>query len=334
MKKRLFTYLLILFTGSALHAQNVEPSCTIDRDTILAGQPIRLELSLKTPDTYSVTWNIWEDTLSATVELVDRNFEKKEKNTGKGFKKHTQLLNITSFEPGENEIPSLPIVFSNSDSLTFTAYTEPLYFYVRQTEVDTSLAIRDLKKPLSEPVTFKEASSYAGLAAIIAAIVLAIIFIVRRTKSKEPIIPVRKEPEIPAIDTARTEMCMLKLKQLWQVGKIKEYYTELTDIVRKYIEGQFKVQAVELTSSEILEGIRPLKINSQAYSKLKETLEIADLVKFAKFAPSNTDNDLYYTYAETFIEESYAHFIDEQRKQEELEREAGTKAETEKEVAE
>lgn len=334
MKKRLFTYLLFLLTVSTLQAQIVEPSCTIDRDTILAGQPIRLELSLKTPDTYNVVWNIWEDTLSAAVELVDRNFEKKEQSAGKGFRKYTQLLNITSFEPGENEIPSLPIEFSNSDSLTFTAYTEPLYFYVRQTEVDTSLAIRDLKKPLNEPVTFKEASSYTGLVLIIAAIVLAIIYIVHRVKSKEPIIPVKKEPGIPAIDTARAEMGELKLKQLWQVGKIKEYYTELTDIVRKYIEGQFKVQAVELTSSEILEGIKPLKINDQAYSKLKETLEVSDLVKFAKYAPSNTDNDLYYTYTESFIEESYAHFLDEQRKQEELEEEAKQKTEAEKEVAE
>ena len=325
MKKNTFIYLFLLLLSTTLQAQNIEPQSTIDRDTILAGQPIHLELSLRTPDNYNVEWNMWEDTLSATVELVDRKFENKKQKAGKGYCKHSQTLTITSFESGENEIPSLPIRFkANDDSITFTTYTEPLYFYVSPTEVDTSLNIRDLKEPLAEPITIAEATSYLGLIVIVAAILLVIIYIIRKVQSKEPIIPNKEEPDIPAIDTARAEMSELKLKQLWQVGKIKEYYTELTDIVRKYIEGQFKVQAVELTSSEILDGIKPLKINDQAYNKLKETLEIADLVKFAKYAPSATDNDICYTYTETFIEESYAHFLDEQRKQAELEQEINT----------
>ena len=90
---------------------------------------------------------------------------------------------------------------------------------------------------------------------------------------------------------AINELEGLKLRKLWQAGKTKDFYTELTDIIRVYIEGRFGVKAVEMTTDEIMEGIRNTDITRESIDKLGRTLVLADLVKFAKEKPLPLDND-------------------------------------------
>lgn len=331
MRNLLATFMLLLaLSGTQLKAQNIEATATANRDTISAGQPIEFVTRLVTPENCQPEWNDFGDTLTSTIELVDLDIERKTKKE-KGSVVHTQKLTITSFELGDNSIPSIPLRYSfdDDDSLSLTAYTNPIQFYVRPIDVDTTQAFRDIKEPLRQPITLKETVNYTGIIIICAALVLIILFIIRKVRNKEHIIPEKPEPVIPAIVTARSEMDALKTKQLWQTGHTKEYYTELTGIARKYIEGQFGVQAVELTSQEILTNIKPIGFDTQTYEKLKETLETSDFVKFAKYTPSPEENEMYLTKTERFIEESYAHYTEEQRKKEE---QAKDMADTEKEA--
>jgi hypothetical protein len=94
------------------------------------------------------------------------------------------------------------------------------------------------------------------------------------------------------------------LKKLWQADRVKDYYSELTDIVREYIEAQFGVQAVEMTTDEILYGLRGISINAQAMGKLSNTLQTADLVKFAKANPHALENDTALSYSVDFVKET------------------------------
>jgi len=87
---------------------------------------------------------------------------------------------------------------------------------------------------------------------------------------------------------------------------VKEYYTELTDILREYIEERFDVAAIEMTSSEILDGLVPKNINDQAMQKLKGSLELSDLVKFAKASPTALENDTCLNNGVDFITETKA----------------------------
>ena len=127
-----------------------------------------------------------------------------------------------------------------------------------------------------------------------------------------------KKPLIPAIITAREKMGLLKEKNLWQEGKVKEYYTDLTDIAREYLEGQFSIDAVEMTSDEILEEVKAIRLEDRTLGKLRETLTMADLVKFAKAFPTPSDNETSFSNVNAFIEESYEFFqAEEKRKAEE-----------------
>ena len=127
-------------------------------------------------------------------------------------------------------------------------------------------------------------------------------------------------------------MSQLKDANLWQSGKSKEYYTYLTDIAREYLEGQFNIDAIEMTSDEILEEVKKLQIDKLILSKLEHTLTTADLVKFAKANPSPTENETAFSDINSFVEESYIfHQEMEKKKAEEAK---AKKNDTEKEVAE
>ena len=88
-------------------------------------------------------------------------------------------------------------------------------------------------------------------------------------------------PHIQALEALEE----LKKEKLWQSGKVKEYHSILTEIVRIYIEDRFHIPAIELTTNEILHSFQKVMIDAQLKDKLKYILELADLVKFAKAQP-------------------------------------------------
>jgi len=91
---------------------------------------------------------------------------------------------------------------------------------------------------------------------------------------------------------------------LWQSGKLKDYYTDITDIMKEYFTDRFDFDAWEMTSDEILERLQQEKLNAQAMGKLKEALELSDLVKFAKAVPSPLENETTLNYCVDFVNES------------------------------
>lgn len=88
--------------------------------------------------------------------------------------------------------------------------------------------------------------------------------------------------------------------------KSKAYYTELTDIVRIYLENEFEVDAMEMTSDEIKNAIKNITvIHVSDQKKLVETMNAADLVKFAKSKPLQHENDLNWNNILEFVKGSH-----------------------------
>ena len=123
-------------------------------------------------------------------------------------------------------------------------------------------------------------------------------------------------PVIPPYDKAVDDLKRLREEKMWQSGKVKEYFSSLTDIAREYIEGQFGVNAIEMTTDDILEEIKPLHFSKETYNKLKDTMEVADLVKFAKYSASTLESDTALSSMTEFVNESYAHYQELKSKEE------------------
>jgi hypothetical protein len=221
-----------------------------------------------------------------------------------------QTLMVTSFDSGFYALSPLRFPYHlEGDTTTYFTQTPAVWLEVATVEVDTTKAFYDIKPLIAAPLTWREILTYAAwiLGGLIAAggLIWLIIFLRKKYRKKATdAVPLPPKPKIPPHITALEELEALRLKKLWQADRVKDYYSELTDIVREYIEAQFGVQAVEMTTDEILYGLKNTGINPQAMGKLSGTLQTADLVKFAKATPHALENDTALSYSVDFVQET------------------------------
>jgi hypothetical protein len=111
------------------------------------------------------------------------------------------------------------------------------------------------------------------------------------------------KPKEPAHIIALRELDRIKNEKLWQKDKIKEFYSDVTETLRIYIEDRFDIPAMEQTTDEILTNFKYRKelINEKLFGNLSQILSLADLVKFAKYIPLPDDNNMTLVEAYFFV---------------------------------
>jgi hypothetical protein len=119
---------------------------------------------------------------------------------------------------------------------------------------------------------------------------------------RNPLKPEKKR--LPPYEEAIINLEALKQRQLWQNGQEKEYFTGLTDILRVYIDRRFGINAVEMTSSEIVRTLKQRNETRAVNEQLTMILEMADIVKFAAVRPLADDNEMAYQRAVNFVEQT------------------------------
>lgn len=193
---------------------------------------------------------------------------------------------LTGFDSGAFYIPQQQIFVKNQAFLT-----DSLLINIATIAIDTlkvkKFPIKSIKE---EPYTFDDFRIYIYLILAIIAIIGFWIywFVIRKRKETEDAPTYRT---LPPFEEAILRLNELDEKLLWQNNKIKEYYSELTEIVRGYIERELKVPALENTTDEVLAMIKDFKnadsieTSKETIKKLKDLLQEADLVKFAKSKP-------------------------------------------------
>ena len=203
--------------------------------------------------------------------------------------------------------------------LRMKAFTDPVRLYVTTITVDTTQAFRPIVPPVEQPVSMKEVFPWILGVLVVALLGLVIWYVLKHRKPRvdENGEPVRGRVT-PPYDKAIGDLESLKQQKLWQVGKVKEYYSSLSDIAREYIEGQFNVNAVEMTTDDILRDVRELRFDQEIYDKLKDTMELSDLVKFAKYTTSPLENDNAMSDMTDFVNKSYEHYQALKAKEEEV----------------
>jgi len=126
----------------------------------------------------------------------------------------------------------------------------------------------------------------------------------RKRKKDEPVFKTSTKPKVPPHRIALDALDNLRYKKVWQSGLIKDYHTELTDIIRDYISNRFYIHALEMTTDEILEALDGTSTNDQAKQKIRQTFTMADLVKFAKMQPLPLEHDTSLNNAIDFVNET------------------------------
>lgn len=304
MKIKTLWFIAILLTSCMLvNAQEFKATAVLDSNRILIGDQIHVDFTVTTPQKANfIMPNITQERLSECgLDLVsktktDTTFE------GNTIRYH-QRWTITAFDSGNFVFPSIALLSPDSQLL---AQSQPLFIEVNTVAVDTTAAIRDIKPYAKVPLTFKEILPYLliGLATA-TVIVLLVWFIVKHERKRKPQkVVVKAKPKVKPHITALKELEKLKLKKLWQNGQIKQYYSELTDIIRTYIDGRYDINAMEMISSDILNELDEMGLPQSLRRELEQTLTTADLVKFAKMEPLPDDHDRCFNQALDFVNQT------------------------------
>ena len=326
MKRTLLLLLATLAITVGLKAQQVETEGKVASTEVQVGKPFTLDLSLKVPYGWFVEWNDFAiDTLSEQIDILKRGEVVRTADADSNVIVQQQLTLMT-FDTGRVQVPAVGLKYASSfDAPTrLTAYTEPIDLRVTTMAVDTTMAYKPIVEPLAAPVQMKEFFPWILGLLLAALLAFGVWYWLKHRKPKvDAEGNIITGPVIPPYDKAVDDLKRLREEKMWQSGKVKEYFSSLTDIAREYIEGQFGVNAVEMTTDDILEEVRPLHFPQEVYNKLKETMEVADLVKFAKYSASAFESDTSLNNMTDFVNASYAQY--QKRKAEEEARQAQTK---------
>ena len=241
----------------------------VDTNTIFIGQQAEIKISNKIKNLEF--WPNYKDTLVKGLEIIQSDFDTLSEEI-------TQKIIITSWDSGSYYIP--PIKFSA------TSKSNALVINVLLIDVDANSELNDIKGPLDDNVGW----NYIWTWLVIALIILLSIFAYKKyfTKKKKTLVD-KKKILSPAHVVALNALKKLENKKLIDKKDIKEYYSSISEIIRRYIENRFNLPALELTTYEILVFIKD-NIKKEESKSLKNILEISDLVKFAKKIPDQNEN--------------------------------------------
>ncbi|MGB0891909.1 MAG: hypothetical protein ACPGUU_06115 [Flavobacteriaceae bacterium] len=269
-----FFFLFSFFFFSALGQERIVKA-EIDTTNIRIGEQFKLKISV------DEIQNVIIPKLQLKgLEIIDSSKVDTVKNS------LVRKYILTGFDSGAFYIPQQQIFVKNQAFLT-----DSLLVNVATIAIDTTKVKKfPIKSIKSEPYTYDDFKIYVYL--LLAALLIIGFwiywFVIRKQKQEEEQETYRA---LPPYEEAIYRLNELDEKLLWQNNKVKEYYSELTEIVRGYIERELKVPALENTTDEVLEMLGDFKkaetieASKETLNKLKELLREADLVKFAKSKP-------------------------------------------------
>lgn len=191
---------------------------------------------------------------------------------------------VAPFEEGEMMLPPLSAVRINPDGKADTLQFDPSTLDVVPLQVDTAtFQVKNLKAQIKYPVTFKELLPWIGGALLLAAIVVLVIFLVKKFGKKGAEKVVSSDP---AYIVALRELEKYRGDALWAPDKQKQFYSGITDALKVYMEDRYSIDAPEMTTAELFSALKK-ELGADLYEPLKEMFEEADFVKFAKHFSSN-----------------------------------------------
>jgi hypothetical protein len=285
MKRNLLLTLSIALAFTKLTlGQELTLKAEMDSNTIYVGDQVNFTISIEKNEQVKALLPDLSQVLDE--EIIVLNSEFLDSNSSKLIKQYT----ITAFDSGLFYIPPVPIEVTLSTGKIDTLFTEANYlkampFYLA--ELNSEIA--DINEIQKVGISKRDILWIVLGIIYLAAMIFGIYKIYFKQNNDAPLFK-KNVVTIPPYDTALNNLEELEGKQLWQNGKTKDYYSELTQILRWYIEEQFKVQALEQTTSEIIRDVKKLSVlKTTDIELLAQLLPMADIIKFAK---GNAEADL------------------------------------------
>jgi hypothetical protein len=273
----------------------------VDRPTINVGDLINYTIHVDSDSNILFNMPQFAENLGGFVIRDWKRPKPRINDDGRREQEHTYVLE--TYLTGNYELPPAHIRYRDSSGTNVLSSTPVCVEVITVAEEgDLFSGIRDIKEPVELAVETPGRLKYwiiAISAAVVAIAAITLLFALRRKREAAP------APPVPAHERAYEALRRLHALQLVEQGRIKEYYFELSIILRHYIENRFGLRAPEQTTEEFLQSIKSSDVFSSGQRRiLKDFLKECDLVKFANYSASPADAQRAHDVVVAFIEET------------------------------
>jgi hypothetical protein len=282
-----FIAFFILSIYITVPGQNILVKASVESSEYQVGDFITYTITVNHPNNINITIPTFKDSLKGVELLKSEPVVNQEKG---GNTVSTYNYIISKYDSGDVHIPSIPVIYQQKGNQgKESILTNPVFFLVRTLNVNPQDDIKDVKGPIKIPLDWKIILLYIliGLVIIAAGVYGYLYYKKKRAQRLGIIEEIIREPEEVALEA----LFLLEDKKLWQQGFVKQYHSEITEIIRRYFEGRFKVPALEITTYELLTELEKVPKAKHIINITTDFLNNADLVKFAKFVPMSKVNE-------------------------------------------
>jgi hypothetical protein len=303
----IFFTLIILSTKFSFAQQNsVRAFAAMDSNVMLIGDRVTLHVGVDLGEKDEIVRITPEMPLDSNFEIIGAG------KWSQGRIGSYRDIVFTAWDTGLFRIPSVEFVVRHSGGYQEVVKSRPLLVTVENPKgVDNMAAPAPLKEIVREEMTFEDVMPWLiGVLAFVG-VGLGLWFLYKKYKEK-PILPIVQKVVHPPHIIAERLLKELKIKQLWEKGDIKEYYSELSYILRGYLEDAFKIPALESTTDELMRlmnsekmgAFQSLDKSDSLIEKIQDLLQTADLAKFAKVIPPDTVHDKFWSDAFDIVDKT------------------------------
>ena len=281
IRRLLGAALLVVTLVAYVRAQTDPPEIVTALDTavITVGDAVRLLVTVIHAPDARVVWP--EDFELDPFELVDMRLL--EAVPEENRVRSSAELTVTAFELGELTLPAFAVEVVDAAGATISLVTDTAVVSAESVGRDEGGDIRDIKAPLAIPFSVVTLLPWLAGLAVVGGAAYWLYSRYRRRQRPDAQVPV--VPARPAHEIALEALDALEASGLLELGEVKTFHIRVSDIMRVYVEDRFGVDAMEMTSGEVLDGLRRAGALSEVIANFRQLLDRCDLVKFAKFRP-------------------------------------------------
>lgn len=321
--------IFILIIQESLFAQAPQLSASVSRQRIDLGDTLTLHLQSQYALGLRQDLSSIADTLGR-FEVLARSKAQTSEQNGKHI--FSQYFTLIAFEAGNDTIPALKVAYVQQENgMTNSLATAPIAIYIDSVATDMQQDIKPIRPIIDLPLTWRDYWHYIAFASLaVLALIAAVVWYRRRNIAPPTHIATPTELPRPPHEIALSQLNALAQARYWQQGKVKQYYSELSDIMRRYIEQRYTLPATEMITAETITALQMIGQTSQPISSttplpdadkplpystdqalspaqisdIEQLLRTADMVKFAKAQPSIDTHTHLWQCAEQWIRQT------------------------------
>ena len=300
MKK--YFFLVILIASASPSFAQVSVEAVIDSIQIFVGQQAHVTLTTHAKENAKIEFPQFKPTeyITPGVEVLS-NHELDVKPQDNGFVARSMVYTLTSFDDTLYYLPPMTVKIDGQTYKSKSLALKVLTIEVDTTNVEQFFGPKDVQ---DSPFQWSDWSLSFWLSVVLLVLLALCYYLYLRLRDNKPIISrIRIVKRLLPHQKAMKEIEQIKADKMVASENSKEYYTKLTDTLRKYIEERYGFNAMEMTSSEIIEKLMAVQ-DEKALSELRHLFLTADLVKFAKYSTLINENDMNLVNAIEFINQT------------------------------